>query len=80
LPGGKWVLYHVWHGGEECSITRRNWRQATTRRDAQRVERAGRTDAGRSALLFERASVIFAAPFDPATATVTGASRGSSMA
>ena len=76
VPGGKWVLYHAWHGKEECSI------QATELATGKKHTVIGNATTARVAatprgpyLLFERASIIFAAPFDPATATVTGAEQ-----
>jgi eukaryotic-like serine/threonine-protein kinase len=73
VPGGKWVLYHVWHGREECSL------QATEMATGAKHTVIGNATTARVAstprgpyLLFERASIIFAAPFDAATATVTG--------
>lgn len=73
VPGEKWVIYSAWTGGEECSI------QATelatgkphvVLRNASSPRITG-TPRG-TYLLYERASIIFAAPFDVATATLTG--------
>jgi hypothetical protein len=77
LPGGKWVLYHVWNGGEECSIHATELatgNEHVVMRNATSA-RVANTPSG-AHLLFERASVIFAAPFDPATAAVTGREQG----
>ncbi|MGB7157592.1 MAG: protein kinase, partial [Tepidisphaeraceae bacterium] len=73
IPGGRWVLCHVWHGKEECSILATELASGADHTvignaTSARVAATPRGDY----LLFERASMIFAAPFDRATAKVTG--------
>jgi eukaryotic-like serine/threonine-protein kinase len=73
VPGSRWVLHNVWAGGEECSIRAMQLDNGgdhlvIPNANTPRIASTPRGDY----LLFERASIIFAVPFDTATATITG--------
>lgn len=73
VSGSRWVLYNAWDGGDECHIHATHIDSGEEHRvianaSSPRVTRTPRGDY----LLFERASMIFAAPFDRATGRITG--------
>jgi hypothetical protein len=73
VPGGRWVLYNVWSGGEQCDIhaTRLDSRESQAVVANASCAHVARTPRG-DYLLYERASTVFAAPFDRSGAKVTG--------
>ncbi|MBC8109209.1 MAG: PD40 domain-containing protein [Anaerolineae bacterium] len=73
VPGTRWVLYSVWMGGETADLHATNLdtgekHLVLSNASSPRVTSTPRGDY----VLFERASTIFAAPFDRKTAKVTG--------
>ena len=73
ISGGPWVLYNVWNGGDQTDI------HATDLDNSQQHVVVANASSPRVAttprgdyLLFERASTIFAAPFDRMNARITG--------
>jgi len=73
MAGQPWVLYNVWSGGDETDIHATaldDGREhvVTTNASSPRVAATPLGDY----LLFERASTIFAAPFDRKNARITG--------
>jgi Tol biopolymer transport system component/tRNA A-37 threonylcarbamoyl transferase component Bud32 len=73
IPGTRWVLYNVWSGGDRTDVyaTHLDGGQdhlVVTDASSPRVAATPRGDY----LLFERASTIFAAPFDRKKGKTTG--------
>jgi serine/threonine-protein kinase len=73
VPGTRWVLYNVWTGGDETAIHATDLQGGeghvvVANSSSPRVAATPRGDY----LLFERASTIFAAPFDRKRARITG--------
>src|SRR5262249_23624192 len=72
VPGQRWVLYNVWNGGDETNI---NATHLDTGQEHLVVANASCPHVAPTPqgdyLLFERASTIFAAPFDRKNAKVT---------
>ncbi|MEZ0268261.1 MAG: hypothetical protein ACAI43_26340, partial [Phycisphaerae bacterium] len=76
VPGGRWLLYNAWPGGEVTDIYAAELAAGAPGEPHVVVANASTpkfasTPRGEY-LLFERGSIIFAAPFDRATARVTG--------
>lgn len=73
IPGGAWVLYNVWSGGDQTDIHATNLdtgQQHVVTANAS-TPHVVTTPQG-NYLLFERASTIFAAPLDRQKARITG--------
>jgi eukaryotic-like serine/threonine-protein kinase len=73
IPGERWVLYNVWSGEDQTDIYAThldNGQEHVTVANASSPHVAA-TPRG-DYLLFERASTIFAAPFDRRNARITG--------
>jgi serine/threonine-protein kinase len=73
ISGTSWVLYNVWNGGDQTdihatSLVTGQQHVVAANASSPRVVATPRGDY----LLFERASTIFAAPFDRKNAKVTG--------
>jgi serine/threonine protein kinase/Tol biopolymer transport system component len=74
VPGGRWLLYDSWSGGDSCEVMAIDLATRKTHRvlAAGTTPHVAVTPRGHF-LLYERASILFAMRFDTKTATVNGA-------